>query len=289
MTTYPFAKTHYARTVVGLFGACASLLVSGCATLDWGGKPRDSAAWTIRCIELQGPNRVENIRRFADTLRRTDGIDPEGIFTSDDSDGRACLYYGRYYRPVDRRTGKRAAPKQMREALDLLRQLGDSTNRRYFLRALPVRMPTPDVGNPAWVLGNVRATYSLQVAIFEPADGFSEYKEVAARYCKSLRQRGYEAYYHHGSASSMVTVGSFGADAVRRADPDLARRHMRSDTAYISKVRYSPAVLTLQREELLKHNLVNGAIHRVRNPAGELIAIPSFLVRIPESRDPAAP
>lgn len=139
-----------------------------------------------------------------------------------------------------------------------------------FLRAMPIRMPTPDVGNPGWALGNVPATYSLQVAVFEPSGDFWEYKQAAADYCAMLRDKGFEAYYHHGDASSEVTVGAFGPDAV------TTKWEGGRWATY-----YSPAVLALQRNDLLKYNRLNGGIYRVKSGAGPSIAVPSRVVEIP--------
>jgi hypothetical protein len=158
----------------------------------------------------------------------------------------------------------------MRKDIDLVRQLGDQSGERFFLRAMPVRMPMPDVGNPDWVLKNVPATYSLQVAVFEPNDDFWEHKEAAAKYCALLREKGYEAYYHHGTSGSVVTVGAFGPDAV------TTRQVGRKWHTY-----YSPEVLALQRDERLKYNLLNGAVYRVRDDTGAMVPVPSRLVEIP--------
>jgi len=244
----------------------------GCATGPGGGPsaPRGGkgAPWTIQCLELSGPYRVQNAEQVAETLRRTPDIRPKDVFVRDESDGYARLYYGRYYRRTDPKTGKRPVPAAMRKDLDLLKQLVDSSGRPYFLRALPVREPTPDVGNPDWALSRARGVYTLQVAAFEPTDDFVEYKQAAAEFCALLREKGYEAYYRHSSAGSVVTVGVFGSDAVV--------------TAADGRTYYSPQVLALQREELLKYNLVNGGIYKVRNADGVFIPMPSRLVRIPE-------
>lgn len=229
--------------------------------------------WTIRCLELQGVYRVQQIEELAETLKRTPGIRSRDVFVGDDPDGYSRLYYGRYFCRANPRTGKRPLPRNMREDLDLIRQLGDGSGRRYFLQAMPVRMPTPDVGNPEWALANVPATYSLQVAVFEPTDNFWKYKEAAAQYCALLRENGYEAYHHHGSACSMVTVGSFGPEAViTKAD---------------GRTYYSEEVLALQRDKLLKYNLLNGAVYRVRSDTGEKVAVPSRLVKVPHSVEDA--
>ncbi len=151
----------------------------------------------------------------------------------------------------------------------MIRQLGDTSGKRYFGRAMPVRMPTPDVGNPDWALANLSANYSLQVAAFEPGGDFWQYKQAAAQYCALLRKKGHEAYYDHDRACSIVTVGAFGPEAVI--------------TKLDGRAYYSSAVLALQRNELFQYNLVNGAIMRVRTQDGGSVPVPSRLVKIPHS------
>lgn len=267
----PFAAAEcqcglWAVTLVGLLGA------GGCASVSAGGvrspfAPRGSP-WTIQCAELQGSDRAQQIERIAATLRRTPGIRPNDVFVRVEGDASARLYYGTYYRRTDPKTRKRSMPRRLREDLELVRQLGDESGRRYFLHARPVRMPTADVGNPAWALQRVRARYSLQVAIFEPTDDFQEFKRAAAEYCGWLRKQGYEAYYHHASASSMVTVGTFGPEAVI--------------TGTDGRTYYSSEVLALQRDKNLRYNLLNGHVYRVRNDAGVMVRAPSFLVEVPQ-------
>jgi hypothetical protein len=112
----------------------------------------------------------------------------------------------------------------------------------------------------------------LQVAAFEPGGAYENYKQGAVDYAKYLRDKGYEAYYHHGEAASVVTVGTFGADAV-------VKRAGRTD--------YSDEVRALQRKESFKYNLTNGAVwYAVID--GEKAPVRSLLVRIPQP-DPLAP
>jgi hypothetical protein len=204
-------------------------------------------------------------------LKRTPGVRADSVFVRDEADGAARLYYGTYYRRTDPKTGKRSMPRRLREDLALIRELGDGAGSPVFVRAMPVPLPLPDVGNPAWALKTVRATYSLQVAAFVPTDDFWEYKRAAAEFCALLRERGYEAYYHHGESGSVVTVGSFGPDAVITKIEDGTWQ-----TFYSSEVR------ALQREELLQHNLLNGAIYRARDDQGNMTPVPSRLVKIPQ-------
>ncbi len=255
-------KLHLATTA-SLF---LLALCDGCSTPSRSGRP-----WTIQCMELRGPESAARIEQVAETLRRTPGVRGEEVFVLHEDDA-ARLYYGKYYRRNDPKTRKWALPKQIHDDLGLVREMGDESGRRYFFQAFPVPLPLPDVGNPAWALANVQRRYSLQVAAFEATDDFYEYKQVAAEFCEFLRGKGYEAYYHHGPASSVVTVGSFGDDAVRLG-PD-------------GRTYYSSQVLTLQRDELLRYNLLNGAVYKVKHPDGRSVPVPSRLIEIPREAEP---
>lgn len=244
-----------------------SAMLSGCAA----GTGSRGAPWTIQCVEAGGPQRVEQLERLSETLKRTRGVRAADVYVVDHSDGMARLYYGTYLRRTDARTGKRHIPAKMREDLTFLRELGDGAGHRYFLQAIPVREPTPDVGHPAWALSKVPATYSLQVAAFEPTGDFTAHKQAAAEFCQLLRAKGYEAYYHHGRACSIVTVGAFGPEAVI--------------TSPNGHVFYSREVLALQQTELLKYNHVNGAVIRVIGEEGRKVPVPSRLVEIVHRTD----
>lgn len=229
------------------------------------------APWAILCLELTGRTRHADIEQFAETLKRTPGIRPGEIFIHDESDGFSRLYYGKYYRKADAKTGKRLIPADMRKDLDLLRELAGPKGERYFLQSLPVRMPQGDVGNPEWALARANGVYTLQVAAFEPTDDFAEFKQAAADYCEVLRKKGYQAYYHHTPTLSMVTVGSFGEEVL----------YVGAD----KRNYYTEEVSRLQNDELLRYNVVNGAIVKVRDDKGKWVAIASRLVHIPRKAE----
>ncbi|MFQ5494642.1 MAG: hypothetical protein ACE5EX_04610 [Phycisphaerae bacterium] len=260
------------RTLVTLLmpASLAALVVAagGCAAGGARGAP-----WTILCLEIPDPQQAQQMDAIAESLRQTPGIRARDVYVVHDDEGAARLYYGVYTRRTDPRTRKRTMPKRMREDLSLIRLLGDA-GRRYFGRALAVRKPVPDVGDPAWALKNVPppAKYSLQVAVFEATDELIDFKSTAVEYCTELRKRGYEAYYHHASASSMVTVGVFGPEVIE-FKPD-------------GHSYYSQRIVDMRRDPLLKYNLVNGAVVRVRSDEGKMVPILSLLVEIP--RPPAA-
>jgi len=211
------------------------------------------------------------IEQIAATLRRSRGIRAQAIVITHDSEELSRLYYGVYYRRIDPKTGKRATPSRLQDDMDLIKSLGTADGTRYFRLARTVRVPTPDVGNPEWRLAGVDATYSLQVAVFEPTDDFWDFKQAAADYCTELRKRGYEAYYHHAEGASMVTVGRFGPGAVIVPPVGLPYQ--------------SANVTALQRDEVLRYNRLNGKIYRAPSEDGKRIRVKSRLVEVPNKRE----
>lgn len=266
----------------------SSLLVGlpGCASAGGSdGGPgglfgKKGSPWTVLCLEMSGPTCMRDIEQFAETLRNTPAIRSKDVVVRDEADGVARLYYGNYRWPSAKGGKPAPMPEQMRNDLTMLRQLGDPAGRRYFLRAVPVRKPTPDVGNPDWALTRAKGVYTLQVAVFEPTDDFIDYKEAAAEYCKFLREKSYEAYYYHTNAASLVTVGAFGPDVVIKPPPEVAQHEFIKKGTMVLPV-YSGAILALQRDELLKYNLHNGGIRYTRKPNGDRVAELSQLVEIP--------
>ena len=231
--------------------------------------------WTIRCKELQGATRTQLIQQFAESLRNTPGVRSKDVFTRDDADDFARLYYGTYWRRLDKNTGKHSTPAQLQQDLDMIRQLGDAQGQRYFTQAMMLRLPTDDVGNPAWNLARQAGVYSLQVAVFEPSEDFWEYKQAAAEYCEYLRGKGHEAYYHHSPASSVVTVGLFGHDAVIKRPTGLPL--------------ISDRVQQLQQDDLLRYNRLNGAIYYLTDGKNQRTPVPSRLVEIPPQSETTTP
>lgn len=243
--------------------------------------------WTIQLIELEGPFAQRHVATWADQLAAMRNIRGKEVSFEGGADGRWRLYYGVYYRKTDER-GVLTVPDQLRRDFDMLRALRADDGSAPFAYALKVPRPQPCEEVPAWILSEVPARYSLQVAVFLPTDDFQDYRQAAVEYCRFLRDEGFEAYYHHASASSMVTVGSFDESALKLEIKTFARTR---DSGIGREVRSenSLEVEALRQNELLRYNLVNGQIHRVRplDAQGRPIAgieaqpVPSQLVIIP--------
>ncbi len=237
--------------------ACFLCVGSGCKT---GGQP-----WTIECLELHGEERTQNAEAVAEALRGAGGLNADRVSVTHD-DERSVIYYGRYDRRIDRARGERKIPEQLREDLEHIKELMDDRGRRLFLGARMVPVPWPDVGREAWNLENADGVYSLQVGAFESTPELPNFKEAALAFTTALRDTGYEAYYYHSEALSIVTVGSFGAEAV-------------TDVNGITG--YSHEVYELQEKESFQYNLTNGSIWHV-NVDGARAPVRSLLVPIPK-------
>ena len=243
-------------------------MVAGCAS------PK-GVRWTIQCMEATGPQASTHIEQIADTLRQTPGIDPDEVTVVHDRDGNSRLYYGTYYRRLDAETGRRSIPRELVRDLGMIKTLGTGGSVFFFRRATKVRKPQPDVGNPDWMLGRSGGAFTLQVGVFEATDEFFEYKQAAAEYCAALRSKGYDAYYHHDSACSVVTVGAFAEGAVVTTvvrERGMTRR----------VTRFSDEINALMRDDLLKYNLWNGMLRRSFDDTGrKLPPAPAQVVRVP--------
>jgi hypothetical protein len=242
--------------------------------------------WSILCMEMSGPYAHASIERVAEVLRQVPTVRADAVFIREGSEGVVRLFYGTYRVTQDEKTGRHLFPRAMDQDAAMLKELAADTGEHYFIYARKVPTPLPDVGNPEWVLARAGGVYSLQVASFVSVDEYPNFKQAAADYCARLRSDGFEAYYWHSDDCSIVTVGSFGEDAIiehREAVPNpIGGRASRG--TYIEGQRYSERVLALQRHELFKYNYVNGHLHQFRFRDGVTSPPRSQLVRIPHSR-----
>ena len=256
-----------------------ALLVLSCRAEDGGGGggfqwlgQRSTEEWTILCSELTGSDHHENCEMLADALRRTQDIQSQDVRCEhDEGSATSHLFYGTYQRKVDPKTRRRDFPQDLRRDLRLIVSLGDGQSRRMFgaARAVPYVRPG-SAGKPEWLLTNANGVYSLQIAVFYPAPGFTQSRQAAVDLVADLRRQGYEAYYHHGSVRSMVTVGSFDESAVIESEDGT--------------VRLSAEVVALKaRDPRFKYNYENGHV-MAPTIQGKSYSNLSFLVRIPRTR-----
>ena len=150
----------------------------------------------------------------------------------------------------------------------LIFNLADDQNRQMFGSARAVRYIQPvGLALRQWALTNAPGSYTLQIAVFRPEGDFTECRKLAGEFVAELRGEGHEAYFHHGEAMSIVTIGSFDESAVITREDGT--------------IRLSEEVLRLQTgDPRFKYNYENGRVI-TKKLDDKKYGSPSFLVRIP--------
>lgn len=241
---------------------------------------QDQETWSIRCIGLTGPRRFQLAEQYAEALRKVQGLRGELVQVVN-AEEESIVYYGRYQRQPGE--GDKPATYRPDQTDDLVRirslQSPDGQVRPFLLATLEP-LATYETSNPEWDLNNADGYWSLQVAVFYNTGEFHARRTAAEQYCSELRKQGVEAYFHHGSANSVVCVGLFPREAVQevqREDPLLGV--VRPTIEYVDE-----RLKKLQEE--FPRNLQNGhelysIEHDPRTGERQKIPQPSFLVRTP--------
>lgn len=213
--------------------------------------------WAIRCVALDGADRAREAKRYADALRKVKGLTPE-LVTIHEAQRESVVYYGRYQKAFSFTNQPNYRPDPKKD-LELIRSLSlqargaDGAARDIWPFQMATVEALPKVSDLArWELRQAAGKYSLQVGVFYNTEGMTRRQEAAEEYCKLLRQQGEEAFFHHGASMSIVTLGSFGEDAIRteqRSDPLTGRLKV---TSKIVDERF------LGLQEKYPHNLHNG-------------------------------
>lgn len=273
-------------------------LLAGCETTGAGGlsplRPgpaEDEDAWAIRCLTLQGPNRIQLAENYAKSLKQVKGLkaDLVRVFHEDEE---TSVYYGRYLRRYDAKSEQERFAPDPRPDLDFIRTLSmeiadPAAGRRTvwpFQLATLSTLPGGRGAHPEWLLEKAPGYYSLQIAVFYNTGEMRQRKFAAEEYCKLLREQGEEAYYDHGPVNSIVSVGAFPKEAIQtfqKADPLTGIIQVRS-------AMVDPKLLELQKKH--PYNTHNGNVfyELSQDPkTGKQIRDPhtSFAVEVPRKEE----
>jgi hypothetical protein len=284
---------------LGLLCLTAALPPVGGCDAQGGGlslRPTDTSdeIWAVRCLALQGPNRFQMAKKYADALRQVSGLKPDLVRIFHETD-ESVVYYGRYQRSYDARSQTESfRPDHLRD-LELIRKLSltipdPAAGSRIVWPFRLATMSTLPIGGstyPEWELTNAPGYYSLQVAVFYNTGQMRRRKYTAEQYCKLLRDQGEEAYYHHGTVNSSVCIGSFPKEAIQtfqEQDPLTGIIRVRAKMV-------DERLLALQRK--FPFNLHNGHkfYEKLRDPqTGRTYRDPhaSFAVEIPRAEPGSA-
>ncbi len=131
-------------------------------------------------------------------------------------------------------------------------------------------------GPPEWDVHKASGPFTLQIARFFNTPSFDQRKEAAVEYVRQLRQEGFEAYYWHQDARSLVFVGNF-PSAPERFGP-----HEQKAAAQLEADRLAA------RKEEFQYMTFNGYPRRTRTATGQWVRDAPLLVEVPR-RENLAP
>ncbi len=167
--------------------------------------PPADAQVTIACEILSGPGHVEQAKALKDQLLK--GTSMKDWYVSHEEQ-QSTIYYG-YYHSLD--------DPRLKEDRAKVIALQDKIGNRPFRDAVPVSFNAPDpLAPPEYNLANAKGFWSLQIAAYQGPDR----KAAAVDSVKRARASGVEAYYHHGADVSIVCIGAWPEDAIRKQELD---------------------------------------------------------------------
>lgn len=245
-----------ARLLAAALLTCAAVGCNQSGGLSADAATADEDLHAIRCISLQGETRFQRSKDFADALKKVSGVRVDAVQVYD-VDGISSVYYGRYARSYDEKTGAESfRPDPLRD-LELVRSLSLTIDGRAvwpFVHATLAALPTQAGRFAKWELTNNPGVYALQIAVFYNTADMRGRKQAAEEYCKILRDQGEEAWYHHGDTNSCVFIGSFPKEAIQA---------VRKENQYSGSIEFLERIVDSRMIELQKkypHNTHNGAI-----------------------------
>jgi hypothetical protein len=263
------------------------------------------AQYTIYCAAIRGDFHVERANKMKKDLLAATGMKDWYVVTEE---AQSALYYG-YYRAIDGTADKTEAERARRDRMKI-DLMTDPMGNRPFAQALFVNLDAPDpTAPPEWNLVNAAGDCTLQIGAYT---GSPDRKQAAIEAVRLARSQGIEAYYYHGSTSSVICVGHWpsSAYAITEARPAKFQTDPREkfivppmsgdaevDAGFQRLAKEKGMTVLKPKVEILDESLrkamirfprhaINGEdIKRVVN--GREVYEPSQLVPIPRSEGPA--
>jgi len=257
--------------MAGLLAGCDAVALNTSGILAVG---QEDDAFTILLMTLPGEGHVELAKRYEKETRDFTGW--KNVFVLHKAD-RSDLYWGKY-RSIEE------AQKNLKTAKAYISPIG----MRPFTKALTVPLPGKQVGPPEWNIENVKGPYTVLIADFYdiPEAGYVGRKQFAVDYCQKLREKGVEAYYHHGTSHSAVMVGVFDESAVKVIqEENRSPRKEIQDPRVQEIIRRFPFMVNGRESYLKASDPRTGAAVRVREES-KFVYIPGRKETLMESESP---
>ena len=220
----------------------------------------DYRTWyTIRLRVFRGDRHADEAAKYQQSIAKLTGWNDLLVAAEGD---QSIVCWGKYDSIKKNKAQRRLAKAKAWAA--------PPNGAKIFQFALIVPLRGANPGPPEWDLANASGAHTVKVAEFYdvPESGYVGRKKFALEYCRELRKRDYEAYFHHGLFKSIVTIGTFPSMSVRRIQ---TRRGIRIEVRD-SRIRE----ITLAFPQLA----VNGAGERIGG-----IDVPSKIIPIPRTED----
>ena len=183
-------------------------LLAGCdGSMSLGGNKSLSEAddqFTILLRTFSGLGHMEDAQRYKDNTERQAGWKNVYIVTKQNM---SELYWGRFA------TLEAAKPGVLRA-----HAYETSVGIKPYPKAIVLKIPGKDIGPAELNLSFAKGKYTVLIATFYdvPDANYFGRKNYAVEYCKQLREEGKEAYFFHGPAQSIVTIGLFDESAIEK-------------------------------------------------------------------------
>jgi hypothetical protein len=245
-------QNHHGRWLIvflaGMVTALAGCKPFNTTSMGQSGPMQDfpeEGEWTVLLYVTRGHNHAGVARQVLTQARNETGWQGLEVVHHD---GYSEMLWGRYL--TRDQADKNAAFAQTYR---------DARGVPIFGRAVSIRIPGKDVGNPEWNLKNLDMPgYTVQVATYYdiPERNWMGRKRRAAELVERMRQQGLEAYYRHDISKSVVTIGTFPPEAITTQKVRVVHPTTGDVAVQDQPVIVSQGIKTLLRE--YPELLVNG-------------------------------
>ena len=151
--------------------------------------------YSILLMRVKGPKHIADARHYEEQTKKQARWEDVYVVHKDK---HSLLFRGNY-------TSVKQAEKYLRQAKDFVSKV----NMKPFGQAMTVPLPGKPLGPPEWNIENVKCDCTVLIATFHNTDRIFERKKAAVETCRWLRERGWDAYYHHDLTDSGVMIGRF--------------------------------------------------------------------------------
>jgi len=225
--------------------------------------------YTILLYICRGPgSHIAQAKRYKANTEKYAGWKHLFIVHRED---HSLLFWGKYASLADAQPNLKKAKKYLTPA-----------KVKIFTKAIVVPLPGKKiVGPPEWNLDNTDPKYVYTVLVAEfhnvPEADYVGREKFAVELCKQFRKEGLAAFYRHGTAESIVTVGLFGKSAIQETPKGNRMIRTVKDPAINRIFKKFPKLAVNGREKII--TTVDPKTRQIKK-----IPAPTYLTKIPREK-----